>query len=148
MKYNGLYDNGRNLFALGEIKWKPEGSNIKAILIDPTQYTPDLSNHKTLSDIPYKAIIPVSRSRDISQMPELSLVTAKDGICDASDLMIRKVAKGHKVGYLILILDTDNDENNNLICCCNIGSNDNYFTSTGRPIIISWSNMPNKIFKL
>lgn len=148
MKNNGLFDNGRNLFALGEIKWKPNGSNIKAILIDPTQYTPDLSQHKKLSDIPFKAIIPVSRSRDLSQMPELSLITATNGICDASDLMFKKVTKGHKIGYLILINDTGNDEDNDLICCCNIGADDNFFLSSGRPIIISWSNMPNKIFKL
>ena len=43
MKNNGLYDNGRNLFALGEIKWTPDGSKIKAILVDPTVYTPDLN---------------------------------------------------------------------------------------------------------
>jgi hypothetical protein len=148
MKNNGLYDNGRNLFALGDIKWKPGGSTIKVMLIDPTIYTPNLNLHKTLEDIPYKAIIPVSRSRDISQMPELSLVTATNGICDASDLMIKKVTKGYKIGYLILVNDTGLDEKNNLICCCNIGGEDNFFISSGRPIIISWSNMPNKIFKL
>lgn len=148
MKNNGLFDNGRNLFALGEIQWKPNGSNIRAILIDPTKYNPNLEKDKELSDIPSAAIIPVSRSKDIVKMPILSLYTAVSGICDAEDITFSGITKGHKIGYLILINDTGQNEKNNLICCCNIGADDNFFISTGNKIVISWSNLKNKIFKL
>jgi hypothetical protein len=145
MEHNGLYDSGRNLFALGSIKWKPNGSIVKAILVDPTKYTPDLANHSVITDISEAAIIFSKEHDSIENMPKLSLVTATAGICDADDIKFKLIQKGSKIGYLVLFLD---DKHKSLICCCNIGGSANFIKSTGRPIIISWSNSENKIFKL
>jgi hypothetical protein len=145
VKWNGLYDIGRNLFALGEIKWKPRGSVISAILVDPEYYLPDLSAHTTLEDIPTNSIIKNNGSFDIEGMPKLSLITPENGICDAEDITFKGIRRGDKIGYLILVL---NDQNNSLICCINLGGLDNYIVSSGRPISIGWSNSDSKIFKL
>lgn len=145
MEHNGLYNNARTLFALGEISWKPKGSKVKALLVDPTKYIPDFTKHKNISDIPIKAIIENHGKTEKENMPSLQLITAIDGICDSSDITFDGIKSGEKIGFIILFLD---NKDNDLICCLNIGGKNNYFISSGRPITIGWSNTENKIFKL
>ena len=55
---NALYDLGRESFLKGEISWSAD--NIKTILVDSADYTPNLATDQFLSDVTGAGIVATS----------------------------------------------------------------------------------------
>lgn len=145
---NKLFDNGRNEFALGNIKWKStDGDIIKVFFVDYNVYTPNLINNKFLSDIPTNARIGNNNSTSRTDAPQLILKDPNAGICDAEDIQFTGISQGKNLSGIIIFKDTGNDETSILIV--NLDNGVGLPTvSNGNNILIEWDNGINKIFKL
>jgi hypothetical protein len=133
---NALYDKGREGFLDGSIDWDTD--TIKVVLVDGADYTPNLSTHDFLDDIPEAARVATSGA--------LASKTVTAGVADAADVTISSVT-GDQFEYLVIYKDTGNAATSRLIACID--------TATGLPctpnggdITITWDSGANKIFKL
>lgn len=135
---NALYDNGRELFARGDIHWKASGGDtIKVMLVDTDDYTVDLANHDYLDDVASAARVATTT---------LALQDPTDGVCDANDALFSSVT-GDTCEALIIYKDTGTESTSPLIAYID--------TATGLPVTpnggdigVTWDNGTNKIFKL
>lgn len=90
---NGLIDMGTD--------------NIKVVLVDAADYTPNLSTDAALSDIPSGGRVGTS--------PNLSSKTMTNGVFDAADVAIPSVT-GDVSEYLVLYVDSGTASTSWLIC--------------------------------
>jgi hypothetical protein len=135
---NALYDKGREAFLLGDIDWVAD--NIKLVLVDAADYTPNLATHQFLSDIPSGAREETSGN--------LTSKSATNGIADAADLSPAfPAATGDICEYIAIYKDTGVASTSPLIALLD--------TATGLPITLNggdinvvFDNGTNKIFKL
>lgn len=145
---NALYDNGRNAFARGEIAWKATaGSDIKVLLVDNANYTPDLVNHQFLSSIPVNARAGQNNATDGGSQKSLTLLDPAAGVVDADDCLIATVPAGFTVDFVILYKWTGSEATSPLIARIDTATG-LPLTTTGASVSIAWSNDANKIFKL
>jgi hypothetical protein len=91
---NRLYGKGKEALASAEIDW--ENDDIRAILIDTGEYTPDFDADATLEDIPEEARVAVAA---------LSGKTNTLGVLDADDVTFATVT-GSSVEAIVLYKDT------------------------------------------
>jgi phage tail sheath gpL-like len=133
---NSLYDKGREAFLCGGINWLAD--NIKAVLVDASDYTPNLATHQYLSDIPSGARVATSGA--------MSGKTATAGVADADDIVFAAVT-GDPSEYMVLYKDTGTDTTSPLIAFID--------TATGLPVTPNGTNITvqfdagvNRIFKL
>ena len=135
---NALYDKGREAFLNADIDWLVD--NIKLVLVDAADYTPNLATHQFLSDIPSGAREETSAN--------LSGKSSTNGIADAADLSPAfPSAAGDPCEYLAIYKDTGVATTSPLIALLD--------TATGLPITLNggdinvvFDNGTNKIFKL
>ncbi len=132
---NALYTKAKQHLIDGTIDL--DTNDIRAILVDGADYTPNLATHETLADIPAAARVAVSGA--------LASKTVTDGVFDAADIVISAVSgdqfeyialyqhTGAETALLILLIDTATG----LPC-----------TPNGSDITISWSNGADKILRL
>jgi len=132
---NALYDLGRQAFLEGSIAYLTD--NIKAVLVS-SGYTPSLTTHQFLSDIPLGSRVATSGN--------LSGKTSTAGVANASSVTFTAVT-GSQCVYLALYKDTGTASTSPLIAL--------FDTATGLPvtpsggdITITWDTGANKIFKL
>lgn len=108
---SALYTKGVKKFALNTLKWTAAGgSPFKAVMIDLAQYTPNLTTHEFLSDIPAGARVgtPVA----------LTLIdAADDGVLDANDVT-GYVLPGNQaaLGAIVIFSDTGTAATSPLLC--------------------------------
>lgn len=133
---NTLYDQGRQEFLTGDINWLSH--DIKAILVDKGEYTPNFTNNKTLSDIPVGAIV--------GSAVLLTGKSATGGAADANDITFSSVT-GPSIEAIILYKDTGDAQTSTLIAHIDTATG-LPITPNGGDIIINWDNGANKIFKL
>ena len=131
-----MYDKGREGFLSGDIDW--DANTIKVVGVDTGAYTPNLSTHQFLSDIPSGARIFTS--------PALSGKTTTAGVADANDVTVTAVT-GTSVEALVVYQDTGTVGTSRLIAYIDTGSG-LPFTPNGSDVSISWPNDSNRIFKL
>lgn len=81
--------------------------NIKVVLVDSADYTPNLSTHTALSDI--------SSGGRVGTSPNLSSKTMTGGVFDAADVAIPSVT-GDVSEYLVLYVDSGTASTSWLIC--------------------------------
>jgi hypothetical protein len=112
---NALYDLGRESFLKGEISWS--GDNIKTILVDSQEYTPNLATDQFLSDIPAGGIIATSVN--------LTSKTTTNGSGDAADVSYTAVT-GDISEFLVIYQDTGASATSRLIARID--------TATGLPV--------------
>tara|TARA_R110000744_G_scaffold179329_4_gene298314 strand:- start:225 stop:623 length:399 start_codon:yes stop_codon:yes gene_type:complete len=112
---NALYDLGRESFLKGEISWS--GDNIKTILVDSQEYTPNLATDQFLSDIPSGGIIATSVN--------LTSKTTTSGSGDAADVAYTAVT-GDISEFLVIYQDTGASATSRLIARID--------TATGLPV--------------
>jgi hypothetical protein len=112
---NALYDLGRESFLKGEISWS--GDNIKAILVDSQEYTPNLATDQFLSDIPAGGIVATSAN--------LTSKTTTSGAGDAADVTYTSVT-GDISEFLVIYQDTGSGATSRLIARID--------TATGLPV--------------
>jgi hypothetical protein len=133
---NSLYTKAKQALIAADIDL--DADDIRAVLVDSADYTPNLATHQFLSDIPVAARVAVSGA--------LANKSVTGGVFDADDILISAVT-GDQFEYVVLYQHTGNDATARLI----------YFidTATGLPITpsgadvyIIWDNGANKIFAL
>lgn len=133
---NALYDSGRNAFLTGSINWLT--ATIREVLVDLADYTPSLSTHQFLSDIPAVGRVATS--------PALTGKTAVAGVADANDVVFAG-ATGDQAEAIVGYVDTGNAATSQLI----------YFidTATGLPVTPNTGDIThvldngvNKLFRL
>jgi hypothetical protein len=133
---NALYTKAKQGFIDGSIDLDTD--TIKALFVDGADYTPNLSTHQYLSDIPSAARVATSGA--------LQNKTVTDGVFDVDDIVVASVS-GDQFEYIVLYKDTGVEGTSRLIMLID--------TATGLPcmpngsdITLSWDNGTNKIFKL
>lgn len=133
---NALYDTGRNAFLKGEVAWLTD--NIKEVLVDLADYTPSLSTHQFLSDIPSIGRVATSAN--------LASKTATAGVADAADPVFVG-ATGDQAEAIVGYKDTGTAGTSQLLYYID--------TATGLPVTPNtgdinhvFDNGTNRIFKL
>lgn len=132
-----MYDAGREGFASAAINWPSD--DIRVILSDDADYTPNQSTDDFLDDVVAGARVAVSAA-------SLANKTATAGVCDADDITISTVS-GDQFETIVLYKHTGTESTSRLIVRI-----DNYTglpcTPNGGNITIQWPSDANKIFKL
>jgi hypothetical protein len=132
---NTLYDKAREAFLKGEIDWLTD--TIKVVLVDTGDYTTDLTAHDYLDDVPVAARVAVAT---------LSGKTATNGVADADDVTFSAVT-GDECEALVLYKDTGTESTSPLIAYLDEGIN-LPVTPNGEDIVVQWSDVYSRIFKL
>ena len=133
---SGLFDNGRNRFARGEVLWKASaGSTIKAVLIDTAVTAPNLATHTTMSDL---------RSAVVGTDTAVTLADPAAGVCDANDVTFSTVTGAHVEGVVIYQEVSASDANRLLLGWLEFTA----VTPNGGDIVIQWDSGANRVFKL
>jgi len=112
--------------------------DIRAVLVDSADYTPNLATDDNLDDIPAAARVAVSGA--------LASKTVTDGVFDAADKDISSVS-GDTFEYIVLYKHTGTESTSRLILLIDSATG-LPCTPDGSDIRISWDNGTNKIFKL
>lgn len=133
---NALYDKGRQRFLEGQFNWLTD--TVKTLMVDTAAYTPNLSVHEFLSDVP-------SSSR-ITTPVTLTSKASTGGAADAGDVTFTSVS-GPSIEAIIIYKDTGTEATSPLIAYIDTATG-LPITPNGGDIIITWDNGPNKVFKL
>jgi hypothetical protein len=113
---NALYGLGRESFLKGEISWSAD--NIKTVLVDSQEYTPNLATDQFLSDIP--------AGGRVAKTVKLTSKTTVAGSADAADVTFSSVT-GDVSEFLVIYQDTGTAGTSRLIAYID--------TATGLPVI-------------
>jgi hypothetical protein len=112
--------------------------NIKAVLVDATEYTPNLATHQYLSDIPSGGRVATSAN--------LAGKTATAGVADANDIAFIAAA-GDPSEYMVLYKDTGTATTSALIALIDTATG-LPATPNGTDITVQFDAGANRIFKL
>lgn len=133
---NRMYDLGRESFLKGEISWSAD--NIKVVLVDSADYTPNTTTDQFLSDILLAGRVATSGN--------LTAKTTTNGVADAADVTLTAVT-GDQSELIVVYQDTAVEGTSRLIALVD--------TATGLPVTpnggdiqIQWDAGADKIFKL
>jgi hypothetical protein len=133
---NSLYTKAKQGLIDGSIDLDTD--DIRAVLVDGADYTPNLASHQFLSSIPAGARVAVSGA--------LQNKSVADGVFDADDIVIAAVS-GDQFEYIVLYKHTGNDATARLVYLIDTATG-LPCTPNGSDITLSWDNGANKIFKL
>lgn len=133
---NAHYDMGLQNFLDGNIDWTND--DIKVVLVDGDDYTPSLTTHAALDDIPAGARVATSAN--------LSAKNSAGGVADAADVTLSAVT-GDESEYIVIYKDSGVESTSWLIGLIDTATN-LPITPNGGDIVISWDNGANRIFKL
>jgi len=133
---NSLYTKAKQGLIDGSIDLDTD--DIRVVLVDGADYTPNLATHDNLDDIPAPARVAVSGA--------LASKTVTDGVFDAADKVITAVT-GDQFEYLVLYKHTGTESTSRLIMLIDTASG-LPCTPNGSDITLAWDNGANKIFKL
>ena len=133
---NALYDKGREAFLKGDIHW--DDDDIKAVLVDATDYTVDLAADDFLADIAVGGRVATSGN--------FGSKTTAAGVADAEDITFTSVT-GDAADAIVIYKDTGDAATSPLIAYIDTATG-LPVTPNGGDIIIQWDSGSNKIFKL
>jgi len=133
---NSLYTKAKQGLIDGSIDL--DTNDIRAVLVDGADYTPNLATHDNLDDIPAGARVAVSGA--------LQNKTATDGVFDADDIVISAVS-GDPFEYIVLYKHTGVESTSRLIYLIDTATG-LPCTPNGSDITLAFDNGTNKIFKL
>jgi hypothetical protein len=133
---NALYTKAKQALIAGDIDL--ESDTIKAVFVDGADYTPNLSTHQFLSDIPSGARVAISGA--------LQNKTVTDGVFDADDITISSVS-GDQFEYIVLFKDTGVEGTSRLLLIIDTATG-LPCTPNGSDITIQWSSGADRIFRL
>jgi len=131
----GLYDKGREGFLAGDIDW--DGDDIKVVLTDHTDDTPNLSTDEDLADISAGTVV---------TSPNLGTKTVAAGVADAANTTFT-AATGDAADSFSGYQDTTVEATSRLIWYDDAATG-LPVTPNGGDITIQWDDGANKIFKL
>lgn len=112
--------------------------NIKVVLVDTADYTPNVATDDSLADIPAGARIATSAN--------LSGKSITDGVFDADDVTFSSVV-GDEAEALVIYKDTGVESTSTLIAYIDTGTGLPITPNSGN-IILQWSGSLTKIFAL
>jgi len=133
---NRMYDLGRKKFLDGDIDWLVD--NIKVVLVDSADYTPDTATHEFLSSVPVAGRVATSAN--------FAGKTSTAGVADADDVVFTAVV-GDQSELLVIYKDTGVDATSPLIALIDTATG-LPVTPTGVNITVQWDAGANRIFKL
>lgn len=133
---NSLYTKAKQGLIDGSIDL--DSDDIRAVLVDGADYTPNLATDEFLSSIPSAARVAVSGA--------LQNKTVTDGVFDADDIVIASVT-GDQFEYLVLYKHTGSDATARLILLIDSATG-LPCTPNGSDITIQWPSGADKIFRL
>jgi len=133
---NELYTKAKQGLIDGSIDLDTD--DIRVILVDAADYTPNLATDDNLDDIPSGARVAVSGA--------LQSKTVTDGVFDAADIVISAVS-GDQFEYLVLYKHTGTESTSRLILLIDSATG-LPCTPNGSDITVQWDSGANKIFKL
>ena len=133
---NALYGLGREGFLGGDIAFDTD--NIKAALLDLTDYTPNLTTDQFLSDVPVGARVAISGN--------LASKTITLGVAGAADVTFSAVT-GDESEYILIYQDTGVEGTSRLIALVDTATG-LPVTPNGGDITVQWDSGATKIFKL
>lgn len=132
---NALYDLGREGFLANTIDW--DAANIKIVLIDEADHTPNLATDNALDDI-------VAAAREETS-GNLASKTTTAGVADAADVTFSGTS-GDPCESFSAYEDSGVESTSELIC--NIDTAGGLPVTLGGTVTIQWDNGANRIFKL
>jgi hypothetical protein len=133
---NSLYTKGKEHLIDGGIDLNSH--DIRAVLVDGADYTPNLATDEALDDIPAAARVAVSG--------QLQNPSVTDGVFNADDIDIDSVS-GDTFEYIALYKHTGTESTSYLLLLIDSATG-LPCTPDGSDIRLSWDNGANKIFKL
>jgi hypothetical protein len=133
---NSLYTKAKQGLIDGSIDL--DSDDIRVVLVDGADYSPNLASHEFLSSIPSAARVAVSGA--------LQNKTVTDGVFDADDIVIASVT-GDQFEYLVLYKHTGSDATARLILLIDSATG-LPCTPNGSDITIQWPSGDDKIFRL
>ena len=133
---NTLYDSARQGFLEAQINWLTD--TMKVLLVDSGAYTPNVSTHQFLADIPI--------SSRIAGPVTLTSKTTTGGAADAADVTFTSVS-GASIEMIIIYKDTGTEATSPLLAMIDTATG-LPITPNGGDIIVTWDNGVNKIFKV
>lgn len=133
---NTLYDSARQGFLEAQINWLTD--TMKVLLVDSGAYTPNVSTHQFLADIPI--------SSRIAGPVTLTSKTTTGGAADAADVTFTSVS-GASIEMIVIYKDTGTEATSPLIAMIDTATG-LPITPNGGDIIVTWDNGVNKIFKV
>lgn len=133
---NTLYDSARQGFLEAQINWLTD--TMKVLLVDSGAYTPNVSTHQFLADIPI--------SSRIAGPVTLTAKTTTGGAADAADVTFTSVS-GASIEMIVIYKDTGTEATSPLIAMIDTATG-LPITPNGGDIIVTWDNGVNKIFKV
>jgi len=133
---NSLYDRGREGHLAGEIGWGTD--DIRLILIDEADDTPDLANDEDLADRAAGARVSTSSA--------FSSKTVTDGVADAANVTLSSVS-GDESESIDIYQHTGTESTSLMIANIDTASG-LPVTPNGGDITVQWDDGANKIFKL
>jgi hypothetical protein len=126
---NALYALGRESFLKGEISWS--GDNIKSVVVDSADYTPNLATDQFLSDV-----AAAGRATNGTSV-NLTSKTTTNGSADAADVTLTAVT-GDISEYVVIYQDTGVEASSRLIALIDTATG-LPVTPNGGDITIQWS---------
>lgn len=133
---NTLYDSARQGFLEAQINWLTD--TMKVLLVDSGAYTPNVSTHQFLADIPI--------SSRIAGPVTLTSKTTTGGAADAADVTFTSVS-GASIEMIVIYKDTGTEATSPLLAMIDTATG-LPITPNGGDIIVTWDNGVNKIFKV
>ena len=133
---NSLYTKAKQGLIDGSIDLDTD--DIRVVLVDGADYTPDLATHDNLDDIPAGARVAVSGA--------LQNKSVTDGVFDADDIILAAVT-GDQFEYIVLFKDTGVEGTSRLILLIDTATG-LPCTPNGSDITIQFSSGADKIFRL
>ncbi|MCD4687497.1 MAG: hypothetical protein K8S97_16325 [Anaerolineae bacterium] len=138
---NALYDKAREAFLNGDLDWTSD--TIKVVLVDTEvenyEYVVDITSDQYLSDVPSQARVATAT---------LASKTATAGVADAADVTFSSVSNsGRPCQALIIYKDTGSESTSPLIAYIDAGVS-LPVTPNGSDIVLEWSDVYSRIFKL
>lgn len=133
---NTLYDSARQGFLEAQVNWLTD--TMKVLLVDSGAYTPNVSTHQFLADIPI--------SSRIAGPVTLTAKTTTGGAADAADVTFTSVS-GASIEMIVIYKDTGTEATSPLIAMIDTATG-LPITPNGGDIIVTWDNGVNKIFKV
>ena len=114
-----------------------DSDDIRVILVDGDDYTPNLATHEFLSSVASGARVATSGA--------LQSKSVTGGVFDADDIVIESVT-GDEVEYILIYQHTGNDNTARLIYL-NDSATGLPLTPNGGDVTVSWDDGASKIFK-
>lgn len=133
---NALYAKGKQALLGADIDLLAD--NIKVVLVDTNDYTPNLATDDSLADIVAGARIATSGN--------LANKSITDGIFDADDVTFSSVT-GDEAEALVIYKDTGTESTSTLLAYIDTGTGLPITPNSGN-IILQWSGSLTKIFAL